>query len=377
MREVVFTEDSLTGISKKEIFIKISNNFVREIDGKIQFTNSSEHQLDYLVYMTLISKMTILDDFNVTLNTLIETMGFKPRTGKGSITERVKSSLDRLQLEHRLIRYEYKNAKEIQGSFVPLDPDKKFFKIKLINLMHLLSNNIFKMNENDNLDKYTDKAKTIYVYSYLLSLMGNHKTTEAIIHWRGCFPSLEQICRDCNVSKEFLLKQLAYFEYDGLIFTTNIGYVSKDKSKMNACNYYTDDMRYLSSSYIYARAYYDMNGYKHSKYYYCVKDILSEIKELLEKSSNRLNKKELSRFKPFYRLIIENTLRMSEKYFIDISYEKSQQYIESQEFLKTKFEGFNGLPVLLFVADNRDAAVPLLYHLKNKLKALMYLYDIR
>ena len=51
MREVVFTEDSLTGISKKEIFIKISNNFVREVDGKIQFTNSSEHQLDYLAFL--------------------------------------------------------------------------------------------------------------------------------------------------------------------------------------------------------------------------------------------------------------------------------------------------------------------------------------
>lgn len=383
MREVAFTEDkTYFGMNKNELFYLINANTIRASEGgEPHFEPNSDGQFDYMLYITLLMISNAEREFCTTINILAKKMGYKPKSGTGKINDKILKSLDRLMTTRRMIEYGEED-KVFYGKVILYKNESKdneiLFKLKRHDVNKILDNPFLKLSKDDYTDKYGDKSKALYVYSYLISMMKTHNTTESTIEWCGCFPNIEKICEDCNVSASYLLKLLAFFEIDGLIYTTNIGKVkSPEGNSRMACNYYTNDLRYLSSSYIYARAYYDLHNFTYGKHTKQTKAILGEITELLEKSFEKLNDKEVKCFKEHYGLMFNNTLHEFSEMYPGINRNEFDKYMKNSFYLNSHFFDNRHRTSLYFIADNELAAIPLLTHIKNKIKAMMYLYEIK
>lgn len=379
MSELINKEDSTYfGMTKEDLFYKIDIGLIRDKEDRERcFPSDSDGQFDYMLYITLLMVANTEREFYTTINILAKKMGYKPKSGVGKINDKITKSLERLMKKYCLIEYGEED-KIIFGRIILHKNEESFFKLKRVDINIILDNPFLKLTQNDYSGKYKDKAKALYVYSYILSMMGTHNTTEATIEWHGCFPSVDTIAKECNVSINYLLKILAYFEYDSLIYTTNIGKVKNaDGTVCMAGNYYTNDKTYLSSSYIYARAYYDNNNCTYSKYIKHTKHLLDEISELLDESFEKLNDKEVVCFKEHYGLMFTDTIYKFTNLYPGINKLRFDEYMKNSSYLRSTF--FNGKQrtSLSFIADNELASIPLLTHIKNKIKAMMYLYEIK
>ena len=55
-------EDKFCGIATKELFHKVNNNFVRKYNGIHYFKPTAEGQMDYMVYIALLSKINAYEE---------------------------------------------------------------------------------------------------------------------------------------------------------------------------------------------------------------------------------------------------------------------------------------------------------------------------
>jgi len=214
------------GIHKDNVFYKFHNNFVRGNKSDYYFEPTKEGQLYYMVYISLVYISNNDNQFCVPINKIIKSMGLVPQSGKGRTTDKVRQSFDRLE-RMGLIEIEELEKTYISGEVILPNIDTRFFQLYERNLKMIMNDLYARFNEQDKfISKYEDKAKAMYVYSYILSMMGKHKTTgDGYYEPTLCFPSFDKICKECNISRSYLAKLLAYFEYDGLIYTVNIGYI--------------------------------------------------------------------------------------------------------------------------------------------------------
>lgn len=373
----IVKDDKFCGIATSELFHKVNNNFVREYNGIHYFKPTADGQMDYMVYIALLSKINAYEEVEISLNRLVESIGYKPKTGKGKINEKVRESLKRLEYDYKLIvPAPTSTEKYLMLEVRVLEVQERFFKLNLNNIRKIL-NSSFKLRSDDFTNKYTDKAKALYVYSYLLSMFGVHETTSIGVTFNGCYPNMDKICKDCNITKEYLLKLLAYFEFDGLIFTANVGAIDGSTYKSN--NYYTDSLSGLSGAYTYATAYLDQKQIKYKSNYMQCKELLSDIDGLFQEAYTKLNDKQVICFKEQCKNMAENTINKASEIFNDVSVDGYRHFIINREYLTMKLYKQNQgmLTDLLYLASIYHFNVLLLTHFKNKLKALIYLHEVR
>lgn len=374
-------DNRFCGIETDKLFHKVNNNFVRECSNVHYFKATQEGQFDYMVYIALLSKMNAYRECEISLNRLVESIGYKPRSGVGNINYKVKQSLDRLEYDYKLII----SAKESTDKYlmlevIVLEVEERFFKLNLNNIRKILNNSVFNINKADFSNKYNDKAKALYVYSYLLSMFGVHETTTVTVKFHGCYPNMNKICAECNVTKEYLLKLLAYFEYDGLIYTANNGIIKEfDGGTYKSCNYYTDSLVGLVGAYEYAKGYLDQYQYSYNSNYKQCKALLVEINELFNETYDKLTEQELICFKEHNKLMFENTINEVNKLYKDVSKDNFEKFIVNREYLNLKLYKANkdSKKTMLYLASIQDINVMLLTHFRNKLKALIYMYQVR
>ena len=109
-----------------------------------------------------------------------------------------------------------------------------------------------------------------------------------------------------------------------------------------------------------------------------VKKFVEELKESQrEEDVKKLAEKEYTKLKEHFYMTIKKSVADGDKIHPDITSDKMKCYIATRQNLKSKFYNKNTHPSLLFIADNESASIILLSHIKQKLKALMYLYDIK
>lgn len=333
-----------------------------------------------MVYIALLSKINSYNEIEISLNRLVESIGYKSKTGKGKINDKVRESLKRLEEDYKLIIASKDSSdKYLMLEVIVLEVEERFYKLNLNNIRKILNNSVFKINEADFSNKYTDKAKALYVYSYLLSMFGVHETISIGIKFNGCYPNMDKICAECNVSKEYLLKLLALFEYDGLIFVANVGAIEEfDGGTYKSCNYYTDSLVNLFDAYAYAKAYLDQYQYTYNSNYKQCKALLVEIDGLFDMAYNKLKDKELIGFKEHYKLLFNDTLIEVNKLNKDISIDNFNKFIVNREYLDLKLYKTNkdSKKTMLYLASTERFNVMLLTHFRNKLKALMYMYQV-
>lgn len=376
MNRKTFNEINNLGLKKDEIFFKFKNDFVRNKESRHYFEPNSEGQLEYIVFISLLYHSNMDDSFDIRINKLVKSIGYKPRTGVGNINDKVKKAIERLE-EKRLVEIYEIDKTFVSGDIILPKTEEYFFKCNMSNIFKIMNDLYSKLSSDDYANKYNDKGKAIYVYTYLISMMGNHRTTEGDTNWYGCFPSFKQICKDCNVSESYLLKLLAYFEYDGLIYTSNLGQVSsRDGVVQNSSNYYTNDFSYLSLSRTFAKAYCDKHSYSYAKYKKRTGQLLDEITEMLQKRNLKLDEPNIIKFKEHLLLMIKDTINNASKVYYDINMDKVNMYIGNKEYLDSKFYNKEINKILLFIADNQNCSIELLTHIRNKIKAMLYMYEI-
>lgn len=378
------------GIETQDIFYKFHNSFVRATESGINyyFEPTQEGQLDYMVYTTLLYTSNNDGQFDVRINKLVTSMGYTPKAGAGKINDKVKKSLVRLENKN-LIEIDESEKTYVSGVVVLPEIDKRFFKLYEDNIKFILNDLNSRFNAEDEfISKYEDKAKAMYVYSYILSMMSKKAVASTEIKEYSpmlCFPTYDKICKECNVSRSYLNKLLAYFEYDGLIYTSNIGEIKDtyNETKNTAANYYTDDMKYLIDTYRYARGYYDLksenldNALELEDSRRSKSRLLNDIDNMMEKAQNKLSEDDYIKFR-------EHTVLKIKSLIIDFEYADITKknyldnYIASRKYLTSIYnrkEGVRRNPMLLAIAAQEEGHI-MLNTIANCIKALMYMYKV-
>lgn len=365
----------------REIYIKVPNDFLRKSDSKYYFDPNNNGKLDFLVYVTVSNIKNARGQFEITVNRLVEHMSFKPNTRAGKINEQCLESLKRLQSKGLLELYEF-DKKIVSGVIMEHEYNNGFFKLDMDNVQKILGDPICKLTNDDNYSKYNDKSSSLYTYAYIISMMKVHPTTEPTINFYGCYPSMENITSNCDISESYLRKILSYFEEDELIFSINLGRVTGEFGSVMSNNYYTNNIEYLNAGYIFAKAYCDMYNIKYSYDSTRIKNALDEISEINEEVKEVLeeyDKKELIKFKEHLKLIKNSTIEKAYsispnlnkdslgKNLITGKYKNSKLYDESKP--RDKY--------FIYIGDDDRVGVSIVHHFRNRLRYLVNLYEIK
>ena len=258
----------------------------------------------------------------------------------------------------------------MEGEVGLVSNDDFFFKMYLHKLGNIYNSFGYKKGNN----KYTDKASAIYLYSYLLSKMGIHKPYNTY-EFYGCFPSIETICKECNLSKTNVTKLLRYFELDNLIYT--LGYdkvVGGNKGLIIGNKYYTNDKRYLQAGYYFSEGYYKSKEYKlKSKNYYierlCV-DIDKELTKIIKDLDTKDKKNEFIEFKKELQFKFE-----------EIKNDYKLNSYDTFMIKNAKYNNITNFKMVLFLSEIDDvdnyASILALTRFKNIVSALQYKYGLK
>lgn len=373
---------NIFGFEIDEMFIKVSNDFVRNKESEFYFEPTEEGQLDLLVYISLMNVVSFRNRFDVNINRFVESLGYKPNTRAGKINSKVVESFDRLE-GRGLLELKDNDGKFTSGTLILPNLENNFFMLNVGDMAKILDNELEKISGDDYVNKYQNKTKDLYVYLYINSYMGHHETTECDLAFYGCFPSMSNICEGCNVSEEYLRKVLSYFEFDELIFTANLGNMIDEGGKVQkSTNYYTNSIENLNGAYAFAKAYADQKNFKYSKYSKRTNVLLDEVTESLGKFEDKFKDDEskLIVFKNHFGLMLKDVINESKKIARYIDMEKADEYVVNKSYLKSKFyckDNKDRNKYLLFIADNEMASVVTLTHIRNRIRALTYLYGIK
>lgn len=370
-------EGKFLGVDRKSMYHSIPNNLVwnGEDKGNILFKPTDEGQFDFLVYTTMIYNSNPMGMFYTNINRIARLLGYKPRTGKGNINERIKQSLDRLK-DSWSIRYEIEDSLYCIQVMIP-DNEKHFFKLHYYTIEKILGLDYINKEDTEILgaSKYKNKSKALYVYCYIVARMNNIKVDGYYDNINCCYPSMEEICSDCNIGdKSYLIKLLKYFELDRILFTTNIGQVRNGHLISNANNYYTLDIRDIYGVGYYARGYYFSKGYNADDEAF-KKVLAKEINDLAVGGCEKLFKKDKQK-----ALLYVDRINAEFKIFLQEADLKNEDYIEwenSNGQFRSKYRGILNAKNLLYLFDNWKVKIEFLYHVRNCIEAIAIMYEVK
>lgn len=372
------------GIETNEMFYKFHNNFIRKTEEitPYYFEPTQEGQLDYMVYVALLYISNNEGEFDVRINKLVTSIGYTPKSGAGKINDKVKQSLLRLQ-KRCLLEIDEMEKIYVSGVVIIPQINERFFKLYENNIKFILNDLSSRFNEGDEaISKYDDKGKAMYVYSYLLSMMSKKATTDITSEDNYptlCYPSYDNITENCDISRNYLNKLLAYFEYDGLIHTINIGNVTNEHSEAitNTSNYYTDNISDVYQTYTYAKAYYENKEYKVQDVRTTKRKHLENIERMMEQAKDKLSDKDYLKFREHTVLKIKNIILDFEKNNV-IPRDYVNNYVASKKYLLSIYnrtEKVKRNPNLIAIADHNNGHL-LLSNIEHSIKALLYIYKI-
>ena len=250
----------LYGIDERNDSYKFSNTLVWNYNGLATFNEnvSKNFKLDYLIYSILYMKQNPRDnEVTININKLVKLIGRKPNNHKGKINDRVKASLKRLENEYRLIYY------SIDGNYI------EAYLINTRNEANFYNMYNYKFNLILNLDKdelYSNRYKNIdnalFLYSYLISRMSYYDDYSNGNNLLVCYPTTEEIKRDCRLNDKQITDLLNQFESDGLIYTINLGTIKRGDETKVSSNYYVTNLEDLEPSYDKGLGYYKTQNYR-------------------------------------------------------------------------------------------------------------------
>ena len=271
-------------------FIIITNNIIRNDvnKDKISLINTDKNIISVITYLSM--KMNSNYETIFKLEELIKFLGYTPKTGKGKINDKIKDSLKWLQdkkiitCQQDLKQIKPKEYVLINTYFNKLlkkqDKDKKeqFTKIYYENFVKIFNS------------KYKNKIDLFNVYANLLSRKFPHEFN-GNIKCEMCFPSIEQISDDVNISRPTLINILKELQELKLVFFDTIGDIKSDMNGfITANNVYVFKKEDLENALTLSRKHYYESGFFETKN----RKQLSE-EEKAEKNRRKVRKSRLKK----------------------------------------------------------------------------------
>ena len=253
----------LYGIDKFNDHYKFSNSLVWNCNGLAVFNGEVDKnfKFDYMIYSILYMKQNPRDnDVVININKLVKMIGRKPNAHKGKINSKVKDSLERLENKYRLIYYSI-DGNYIEAYLINTKNEANFYN------MYNYKFNLMLNMEKDELysNRYKNIENALFLYSYIVSRMSYQDIYNDFSNTQllTCFPSMEEIKRDCKLNDTQIRDLLRQFEADGLIYTINLGNVKRNEEIQVSSNYYVTQLQDLELAYYeVGLGYYKTNGYK-------------------------------------------------------------------------------------------------------------------
>ena len=371
------------GIEVDSMFHTIPNNLVWDNEGKgnVLFEPTDEGQFDFLIYITAIYNCNPVGMFYTNISKIARLIGYKPRSGKGNINDRIKQSLDRLRDNHSIL-YEIEDG--LWSIQVLLKENEKyFFKLHYCTIEKILGLNYINREDSELLGvtKYENKSKALYVYCYILARMNNINIDGYKDNINCCYPTMEEIMKDCNIgNKNYLIKLLRYFELDRILFTTNIGQLKNNNLINNASNYYTTNLNDIYGISYYSKGYYFNKGYDLNEEAF-KKGLAKEIQELAYEGAMKLYTKDKSNkyapqlFKLYTdRINAEFTILLQE---CNLSLEEYKEWENNNGQFTSKYRTILNIKPILFMFNNWKIKTEFLYHVKNCIEAIAMMYGVK
>lgn len=262
---------------KEDYFIKLPNNLIWTISKEeIPLCNLEENKLLLPTIIYLGSQINKVNKCVFSLEDLIKSVGFKPRTGKDNSIHKFKKILNIIQKFNWL-------SNEIDYNNIKLkDLIKTNFNIKCdknennndINFFKIYYNNFYKiMNYNTNMDK----INILKLYCHIISRIRRNNYTNIndfnnkILYDKGlrlieeAHITYDDFHKSINISNSstMLNKYLSVLKELELIYYDNIGkVVNKYGEIINSVNVYCENEYELQRALIYEMKYYLKNDYK-------------------------------------------------------------------------------------------------------------------
>lgn len=378
--------DKFMGIDKSTMHHQLNNNLVwnGEDRDNVMFTSNREDVFDFLTYTILIYNCSPWANIiYISIPQLARIMGYVPKSGKGKINDKIKQSLDRLRnnlfIEYKIVDKSYIIKVHVKNVC------EHFFQLHYSTINKIIGLDTLIEDENgeviDDTNKYLDKAKALYVYCYIVARMGYIDDESKI---SCCYPSYEEICEDCSIDKTTLTKLLRYFEMDDLLYTVNIGQVSKDGLFQNSNNYYTTSLDNISSIAKYSKTYYEAQGYKvksrETQFNTLAREInkilVNTFRELNIRDRDNANNSEYVQLKPIYVKMIDFTFKsfLGE---LKVDYEGFKNWMNSKSYLDSKYKNAVKAKNMMFLLDLPCMNIEFLNHVKNVLEGVTYLFKLK
>lgn len=329
----------------KNSFIQFPNylvwNYKKSTDTLIhEYGDKILHILSYLD-----GGVTRLEDVTFSIENMIVSCGYIPKSGKGNINDQFRSIIIDLVSKGIL---EVKNNKDISTckitdfvrcEYIPFaekDKLKGFFPVKHDNYLKIV-------NDDTKLNKLT----LLKIYYYILARLNRRKDDKlkdvsatggkAEVFW----DSFYNICKDLDINDNTLTKYLEYLKELELICYGNIGMVQKNDVQSTANNVYAVDKAELKEGLNQSKLWHEDNGYillknkdikKLSRINGYKGKIVSEtnrgkdvtkLENELSKLKNKSKKYTIAELKGIINTRYKNILEIDEIFKLDLSIECS------------------------------------------------------
>lgn len=375
------------GIDNSTMHHQLNNNLVWNGENKedVMFTSNREDVFDFLVYTILIYNCSpYLRVCTTNIKHMATLMGYKPKSGKGNINDKIKQSLDRLDDRYLI---EYKIEDDLYQIKVNIPKSKEHFFVLHYSTINTILGLEFNMIDDngevlDTTKKYVDRAKALYTYCYIVSRMSYIDEEGKVL---CSYPTYEEICKDCSISYTKLTKLLRLFEMDGILYTINIGSLKNidDGSIINTNNYYTTNLENFNTISKYAKGYYSNLGYDVNNKKYMTKKLCKDIdntlynifKHLNTKDSENEENKDYIPYSPLFVTLVNQSFKDFLK-SINISYDEYKAFLVGELFNKHKKDGIKSKSVL-FLSNRLDISVVYLNHFKNVIDGINELFIVK
>ena len=376
------------GIDNATMHHQLNNNLVwnGENREKVMFTSSREDVFDFLTYTILIYNCSPYFRVCTTnIKDMVTLMGYKPKSGKGNINDKVKQSLERLD-DRYLIEYKIENDLYKIKVNIPKSSEH-FFLLHYSTINTILGLEFNMIDDNgevlDSTKKYVDKAKALYTYCYIVARMGYIDGENKV---SCCYPTYEEICEDCGISRTTLTKLLRFYELDGILYTINIGSLKNidDGSIVNTSNYYTTSVENFNIVSKYAKVYYKGLGYDVNNKKYMTKKLCREIDDTLynifKQLKTRDDENEQNKdYIPYVPLFV-TLVNLSFKNFlnlVDIVEDEYKAFLEEELYRERKKANGIKSKNILFLSSRSDIDVVYLNHFKNVIDGINELFIVK
>lgn len=258
-------------IKKDEYFIKLPNNLVWTYeegeDPLIQELNSKT----VMVLSNLLFRCNPLGECYFTLEDLIKSLGYTPKTGKGKINEQIKSILISLRdlkfiantnVDLREIKVNTFIKCEMQSNIITNEDgdNEQFFRVFYSDYQKIMA-----------IDTKLDKDILFNIYCYINSRIlhradGDETISEYDTRNYGkaeyTYFKYEEIVRDLKISETTFKDHLEVLKTNKLVFSDNIGLIEKDGNRRMANNIYTIKECEFEIALSDSRFYYEKEGYR-------------------------------------------------------------------------------------------------------------------